>query len=205
MTAELLEKFVPPSDADAPSSRVKWTRAEVERIEDAGLWQDRKFELLEGELYDRTAKQPLHAMVQTLLNEWAHLSFSAKLIRAESPIELAERDNPSSQPLPDMVITTVSCFEFAGNNPDPSQVALIIEVSDTSLRDDLSVKAGLYARAEIKEYWVIDIRGRRLFAHRVPRNGDYSELRTLGETESIAALAAPDKPLLISAILPKAV
>jgi len=48
MTAELLEKFVPPSDADAPSSRVKWTRAEVERIEDAGLWQDRKFELLEG-------------------------------------------------------------------------------------------------------------------------------------------------------------
>jgi hypothetical protein len=200
MIAELLETLAPP--LDEPDHRLKWTRTEVERFEEAGLWGDRKFELLEGVLYDRRGKNKLHALVQTLLNEWAHLNFPAKMIRAESPIDVSERDNPSSQPMPDMVITSVSCFDYAGDHPAPNEIALVIEVSDTTLREDLGLKTGLYARAGIREYWVIDIRGRRLIVQRTPQGDDYTELKKLGENESITPLFAPDKPLILSSILP---
>jgi hypothetical protein len=189
MIAELLETLAPP--LDEPDHRLKWTRTEVERFEEAGLWGDRKFELLEGVLYDRRGKNKLHALVQTLLNEWAHLNFPAKMIRAESPIDVSERDNPSSQPMPD-----------AGDHPAPNEIALVIEVSDTTLREDLGLKTGLYARAGIREYWVIDIRGRRLIVQRTPQGDDYTELKKLGENESITPLFAPDKPLILSSILP---
>ncbi len=53
-------------------------------------------------------------------------------------------------------------------NPQPGDIRLLVEISDTSLKYDLSVKAALYARAGIFEYWVVDVNGRRLIAHRDP-------------------------------------
>ncbi len=62
----------------------------------------------------------------------------------------------------------------------------VAEVSNTTLSFDLAVKAKLFARAEIPEYCVVDIEGRRLIVHWRPADGVY------GEPESIATLAAPE-------------
>lgn len=67
----------------------------------------------------------------------------------------------------------------------------MVEVGDSTLRFDLTVKARLYGRAGIVEYWVLDVAGRRLIVHRGPAAGGYTSVAVYGESESVAALAAP--------------
>jgi Uma2 family endonuclease len=69
---------------------------------------------------------------------------------------------------------------------------LVIEVSNSTLDFDLKNKAGLYGRAAIADYWVLDVIGRQLVVHRDPRNGMYRSVMAFGEHESVAPLARPD-------------
>ena len=59
---------------------------------------------------------------------------------------------------------------YVERHPDPSELLLVGEVSDTTLRFDRSNKAVLYARAGIADYWVVDLPGRQLITHRKPRS-----------------------------------
>src|SRR5207302_1817196 len=43
----------------------------------------------------------------------------------------------------------------------PTTADLVVEVADSSLQFDTNEKRLLYARAGIREYWVVDINGRR--------------------------------------------
>jgi Uma2 family endonuclease len=66
-----------------------------------------------------------------------------------------------------------------------------MEVSDSTLRKDRVSKARLYARAGIPEYWVIDVKNRRLLVFREPSGGAYQVSFELAETESVAPLEKP--------------
>ena len=89
-------------------------------------------------------------------------------------------------------------------NPQPDDLRLVVEVSYSTITFDLSAKAGLYARAGIVEYWVIDIKGRRLIVHRNPREGVYSSVMAYGEFEPVAPLAAPAELFRAADVLPPA-
>ena len=77
---------------------------------------------------------------------------------------------------------------------------LLVEVSDSTLRLDLSTMASLYARAGIVEYWVMDVGARRVIVHRDPRAGCYTSVTAYGEGEENKSLAAPDRPLSVSSM-----
>jgi Uma2 family endonuclease len=64
--------------------------------------------------------------------------------------------------------------------------ALIGEVSDTTLANDLDRKKYLYAALGIPEYWVIDVRGRRVLAFLLQAGGSYAECDT---SETFVGLA----------------
>jgi Uma2 family endonuclease len=66
------------------------------------------------------------------------------------------------------------------NHPTAEDVLLIIEVSDTTLRFDRDVKAGLYARHGIPEYWIVDVNEHRIHVLREPRDGKYTTESTVG-------------------------
>ena len=78
----------------------------------------------------------------------------------------------------------------------------MIEVSDSTLAFDLGPKARLYARAEIPEYWVFDVNGRRLIVHRDPQAGRYSAVTAYAEGESCTALSMPSTPFPVAAAFP---
>ncbi len=63
---------------------------------------------------------------------------------------------------------------------------LVGEVADTTLATDLDEKKALYAALEIPEYWVIDIKGKRVIAFRLQENGKYQECE-----ESVALSGLP--------------
>ncbi|MEM1252474.1 MAG: Uma2 family endonuclease [Cyanobacteria bacterium P01_H01_bin.21] len=55
---------------------------------------------------------------------------------------------------------------------------LVGEISDTTLASDLDEKKQLYAALEIPEYWVIDVRGSRVFAFLLAADGKYQLTKT---------------------------
>ena len=77
----------------------------------------------------------------------------------------------------------------------------MVEVADTTLKFDLTVKAALYARAGIGEYWVLDLNGRRLIVHREPARGVYLSVVAYSESERVAPLESPQHELRIADIL----
>lgn len=84
--------------------------------------------------------------------------------------------------------------------PSADQIRLVAEVSDTSLRFNLTTKAALYARAGIPEYWVVDLDARRIVVLREPREGQYTSLSAYGENEAIHPLAAPEEDVAVGSI-----
>ena len=73
------------------------------------------------------------------------------------------------------------------------------EIGDSTLVFDLTIKARLYARAGVIEYWVLDVAGRRLIVHRKPVAGKYTTVTIYAGDEPVAPLAAPAAEFRVSA------
>ena len=84
------------------------------------------------------------------------------------------------------------------NLPTGEDVSLVIEIALTSLPFDLTQKRSKYAGAGIAEYWVIDVRRRRLHPFRNPKAGDYPECEPLEAGATISPLFAPPLTLAVA-------
>ncbi|MBM3764901.1 MAG: Uma2 family endonuclease [Acidobacteria bacterium] len=178
-----------------------WTRAEVEILESTGLFEGRHFELIEGELIDKMGKNRWHTLGLARTRRILDTLFGAEYVYTEAPIDIAPVDNPKNEPEPDVYVLRQKLEDLPGN-PTFADLALVVEVADSSLRLDLKVKARLYARAGIVEYWVLDLNNRLLHVFRQPENDEYSGRIELAETESIAPLAKPGADIAVSQLLP---
>jgi Uma2 family endonuclease len=99
--------------------------------------------------------------------------------------------------------------DFAAEHPTPSQVVVVLEVADSPLQYNLGDKASLYASGGVQELWVLDLNERQLVVLRDPqpdpaaRYGWHYRTRiTVPPGESVAPLAAPDKPVKVAELLP---
>lgn len=201
MPATLIER--PPAPAAQCPPRKRWTRAEYEKAEAAGVFDQQHIELVEGELIDKKMKNRPHVDAATLLFGWLIQVFGLRFVNFEATIDVAPEDNPTSLPEPDIVVLKPDFTEFRTRRPQPRDLALVVEISDTSLAFDLTAKAALYARAAIAEYWVLDIIGHRLLVQRSPESGQYASVIAYSQEESVAPLAAPDSNLRIADVFPE--
>lgn len=178
--------------------RKVWTRDEVNRLS----WDGLSLELINGELIDRMGKRPPHIFWLSVLRGWFFQHFGIEFVRSEDPIDVAPQDNPTSEPEPDLAVTKSSLRETRGANPNTSDLRLVVEVSDSTFEFDRRVKAELYARADIREYWVVDVRVAempRLLVFREPREGRYGTCSIYSHTETIEVLG--EKQLRLSELL----
>lgn len=106
-------------------------------------------------------------------------------------IDVSPEDNHTSEPEPDIVVLRRSSENIDGN-PVPSDIAIIIEVADTSLDFDPGPKAQLYSRAGIPEHWVMDVIGRRIHQFREPKPSGYAWRRLVEPGDQLAPLAKPE-------------
>ena len=100
-------------------------------------------------------------------------------------------DNERNEPEPDLVVLRAPLHEL-GRKAQPEDVLLVVEVAASSLRLDLSQKAGLYARAGIPDYWVLETEQRHMIVHRDPAGGKYGSVIVYSEDECIPPLSAPE-------------
>ena len=81
---------------------------------------------------------------------------------------------------------------YADHHPAPNEILLLIEVAHTTLVTDRKEKAPIYARANIADYWILDIVGRRVYIFRNPSNEGYQSTTVLNQDAAIEPLAFPE-------------
>lgn len=188
----------PTATSEGPP-RKKWTREECGVLASAGI-DLTHYELVEGELILTMGKKRAHSNVlRRLVILLGHL-FGEEFVQHEVSLDVSPEDNPTSEPEPDAVVLRRSFSELADGNPRPGDVALVVEVADTTLRFDRTVKAGLYARAGLAEYWVVDTVGERVYVHRDALEGVYQSVVEFGREESVSPLAKPEGAIRVESL-----
>lgn len=184
-------------------NRLRWTRTRCDAIRDAGILTGR-YELIDGEVISLMGQKPGHS--NAVMRLLARLSsvFDPTHVRPQLTIDVGAADPEYNEPEPDVAVTAEPSDAYATRHPGPPDLLLVAEVSDSTLRFDRSVKAALYARAGISEYWVVDLAGRQLFVHRNPDAGGYREVEAYSESESVRPLNRPDAMITVRELLPPA-
>lgn len=157
-------------------------------LNDNGAFVDySKTELLEGEIYFMNAQHSRHARIKTELAIELGLALREMGSELRPIVEASTRISDHSLPEPDIVVTS-----YKGPDVVPLEtVALLVEVSDTTLKIDLGRKQRIYASAGVAEYWVIDAEGGTLHQMWSPQGELYAERREVALGDRVQAVAAP--------------
>ncbi len=122
-------------------------------IQSGFLKSDDPVELLEGVLVRKMPKNPPHRVVTRLTRtRLEFLISSGWYVDSQEPITTTD-----SEPEPDVVVVRGNTRQYLTRHPGPQDVGLVVEVADTSLDQDRSLKKRLYARASIPIYWIISL------------------------------------------------
>ena len=195
------------NDAPEEDTGIKkwlWTIEAYHRAVDLGfLKEDDRIELLRGELYEKLPQNPPHYYALLVIAKSLDRSFGSRFnTRIQGPITLPDH----SEPEPDVVVVRGSISKFAEQHPGPTDIALIVEISDTTLRTDVGLKASIYSEAGISEYSVVNIPQRRIESYREPTSDEdgnwiYRLISVYRERETIQPLASA-KPVRIAKLFP---
>ena len=126
-----------PVPVDPP--RKRWTRAECVALEDSGLWDQQRLELVQGELISKMGKKRPHVNALVAVQAWLVRTFGEQFVNPEAPIDVAPEDNPTNEPEPDLVVLAKPSRDFQDANPRPGDLRLVVEISDSTLNTGSSM------------------------------------------------------------------
>jgi Uma2 family endonuclease len=171
---------------------------EYYRMAEVGLLaHDARVELIDGEVIDMVPIGSRHAGIVSALNRMLGVAVGARaLVTVQQPVRLSER----SEPQPDIALVKPRADFYSTAHPGPSDVLLLVEVSDTTLRYDRDVKLPLYASHGIPEVWLIDLNAKQLIRARLPVGNRYTDTAALGGGTSEVGLL-PGAAIDLSAVL----
>jgi Uma2 family endonuclease len=173
--------------------RRAFTVDDISSMMEAGIvGEDERFELIEGDIVMMSPKHVAHDRIKNVLTmALVRAAPDGVFVGIEATLQLA-RDILVE---PDITVLATSVYNadpktFA--QPRPEDVLLLIEVASSSLRYDRRIKARLYARHGIREFWVIDANERITWIHTGASGDGWSSIRELAPTELLATSALPD-------------
>ncbi|MDR3618466.1 MAG: Uma2 family endonuclease [Paludisphaera borealis] len=138
-----------------------------------GVLDDPRVELINGLMVRKKAKSPIHSSTLGVLDEALRpLIPKSWYVRIGRPIRLPTYDEP------DLAVLRGKPGDYRSRHPGPEDVAMVVEVSETSLRIDRGDKLRAYARAGIAHYWIINLVDRRIEAYREPGPNGYGASTT---------------------------
>ena len=199
--ATLIESPAEPKVEQYPlTTRRRFTVAEYNLMGEAGILQpDERVELIEGDIQKMSPKGTKHSSSTTLANDCFRKHLGDKvIIRNQDPIVIGEH----SEPEPDIALVIPNEKAYADHHPTPQEVLLVLEVSDTTLAIDRTVKARLYGQAGLIQYCVLNVNARELEDYRDPDENGYRTKHTYKDGESFTLVAFPEISIAVSDLLP---
>ncbi len=184
--------------------RRKFSKAEYYRMAEMGFFNGQRVELIDGEVILMSPQEASHATAVGLVADTLQSVFSEGFtVRVQQPLDLGEVHEPET----DVAVVPGHRRDYA--NSHPKTAILIVEVALTSVDYDRNVKSSLYAKAGVPEYWLLNLRDRRLEVFREPVpmpeqifGFGYKSMRIYLPDETVSPLAKPDAQIKVADLLP---
>jgi len=180
----------------------KWNQKEYYQMAELGFFHGKRVELIEGEIIEMSPMNKPHATaIRKLLSLLRKLFGEGYIVDSQLPMSFSKTNEPE----PDAAVIKGKIDDFTKVHPKTAE--LIVEVSDSTLRFDRTVKAALYAQNKIPDYWILNLKKRCLEIYRQPKKDKklgfiYTESRIFTEDDAVSPLAAPDAQIKVADILP---
>jgi Uma2 family endonuclease len=183
-----------------------FSASEYWKMAEMGFFNRERVELIGGRIVGMAAQSDWHLIAIDLIREELDRAFGPNYwVRAQGSLNLA----PLSVPDPDLAVISGSRTSRKGTRSIPTFALLIVEVSETTLTDDRTEKASLYAASGILDYWILNLVDAVLEIRRDPQPDSsqtfgfrYSSLQTLQRSDFASPLAAPSARIPVDALLP---
>lgn len=163
---------------------------------DAGiLARDARVELLDGAIVAMSPIGPPHASLVDRLTAQLVVHFHGRAcVRVQNPLTLDDW----SEPQPDVAVVRGDCADYAKAHPGPGDVLFLVEVADSSLSYDREQKLPAYARAGVREVWLVDVATGRVEAHTHPSPEGYLRIAIHQRGDALTPEATPDLQLRVA-------
>jgi Uma2 family endonuclease len=177
---------------------------EYERIIAAGALEDPGgVELIDGTLVDKmgknaehgyATKQGLKALESRLPPDWTW--------RKEEPVRIPDYDEPE----PDIAIVRGSDADYEHRIPTAADVALLVEVSGSTLRQDRGKKRTAYAKSGVPVYWIVNLINRQVEVYSRPGKTGYKLRKNYFPGQQVPVTIDGQKlpPIAVDDLLPRA-
>lgn len=174
-----------------------FTAEEYHRMGEVGvLRHDERVELIDGEVIEMSPIGSRHAGCVRRLNRLLGRQLGDDfLLDIQNPVRL----NGGLEPQPDLAV--VRDKEYGDFLPVPEDVLFLIEVADTSLAYDRNVKLPAYARAGIREVWIVDLAGEIVERYTRPSAEGYRLTARAGRGEELGSEVLQDISIQTDAVL----
>ncbi|HJS72649.1 MAG TPA: Uma2 family endonuclease [Vicinamibacteria bacterium] len=183
----------------AAISRHLFTTQEFRAMIEAGVFQeDDRLELVDGEIVEMSPIGSRHAACVRKLIRLLRSVGDRALLDVQNPLGVSD-DNDF---YPDVVLLRPRSDDYAGGIPPASDTILVVEVSDTTLQFDRSIKKPRYAAAGAPELWIVDLEGSRVWVHRKPLEGDYGEVFEARSGDVLKVPGMPDVEIPVVDLVP---
>lgn len=161
----------------------QFTMEQFHQMAEVGLLkQDQRVELIDGAVVYMSHISKCHAGVVNRVVALLHrLLGENAIVAVQNPMSVAKY----TEAYPDIAALALRDDYYASELPTPADARLIVEVADTSLAYDRDVKVPLYAHGGVPEVWVVDLNENVVLAYRVPKDGAYTESRTLKRGDTL--------------------
>src|SRR3989442_11333621 len=171
-----------------PAVPARWTADRYLRLVDEGVFVlDDCVELLDGVVVTMAPQNEPHAAGVRRVGQ---ALFRAVGDRAVVQVRLALISGRHSVPEPDAAVLPGTVADY--DREHPRTALLVVEVADTSLKQDCLTKRAIYATAGVPEYWIVNLRGDCVEIRRQPepepRRYANTAIARRGERIELAAL-----------------
>ena len=178
------------AESEAESVEYHWTAEAFTKAAEAGVFgHEARLELIQGRIFKIMGQGPRHSTLASVIADMLRDAVGKRLaVREEKPVRIAE----DSQPIPDILVLSGKQTDYNDRQPEPADVALLVEVSVTTSEYDLGGKAQQYAQAGIREYWVVAEKDDAIVVHREPSPNGYKSVTRLAGADTLSSLALPE-------------
>jgi Uma2 family endonuclease len=185
---------------DTEVTRRLFTVDDYYRMVDAGiLGKKDRVELIRGEILEMSPIGPPHdgSVLRANNNLFAIVGKRA-IVGIQGSIRLSEYDEPQ----PDIYLLRPRDDFYTRRHAGSADIFLIIEIADSSLEYDRTIKAELYAEKGVPEYWVADIPSDCVWAYSERRGKKYRRIDQLHRGDFRVPKLLPDCRIPVDIFLP---
>jgi Uma2 family endonuclease len=170
-------------------NRRRFTVDDYHRMWDVGILSPTdRVELIDGEIVTKMPIGPRHGACVDRANRALTTTVgSSAIVRVQGSVRL----DLFNLPQPDVVLLRPRADFYASAHPSPADILLIVEVAESSIDFDRSIKRRVYAKAGVREYWLVDLNEDVVHVYSDPSSGGYRGVAGYRREQSITPHLLP--------------